>query len=596
MDDDGDAPLELLDSGDSQLPRTQSHDGISEDVVSFGRRHNLMHKLKVFEKAAALLQTDTSPDELPNITATEVEALDQENHRRWNQPWTLYLTIFMCSLGAIEQGMAQTSMNGANLYFPAQLGIGNNTPRDNFIVGLINSGMYLSIGIFGATGSVPINLRFGRRGAIFFASILCLVSNIGCALSQNWQTLLAFRVLLGAGLGINISTISVYAAESAPAYIRGGLATSWQMFTAFGIFLGFVANLAVYSQKDPWRSQLAIPIAPVVPLIAGIFLCPESPAWLANRKGRLDLAFLTLCRLRNTELQAAKEVYATEMLSRNKFTGKSKTTFINKLRDMILIPRVRNATVAAYVVQLSQQLCGINIIAFYSSVIFSDAGFSTYGALFASTIFGFLNFIGAFPAVWAMDSLGRRSLLLLTLPFMAVTMLTAGLSFDIPKDNQAHLGVLATMIYLFCVEYSPGMGPVPAAYCAEVFPASHREVGVSFSVTVASFWSSLLSLTFPAILATLGARNTFVLYAGFNVLALILVFFLVPETRLKSLDELDEVFEVSMIEFAKYQTAEYLPWWTRRYVLRQKGAELGVFRPEDEYTRLDPGHNVGETP
>jgi MFS family permease len=90
--------------------------------------------------------------------------------------------------------------------------------------------------------------------------------------------------------------------------------------------------------------------------------------------------------------------------------------------------------------------------------IFSDAGFSLFGALLASCVFGFLNFVGAFPAIWTMDTLGRRSLLLLTLPVMAVTMLATGLSFSIPPENPAHFAVLAILIYAFCLEYSPGMG------------------------------------------------------------------------------------------------------------------------------------------
>lgn len=94
----------------------------------------------------------------------------------------------------------------------------------------------------------------------------------------------------------------------------------------------------------------------------------------------------------------------------------------------------------------------------FSFQIFLQSGFSTFGALLASCVFGFVNFIGAFPAVWTMDTLGRRALLLLTLPLMALTMFAAGLSFYIPNENAAHLVVLASLIYLFCAEYSPGMG------------------------------------------------------------------------------------------------------------------------------------------
>ncbi len=95
--------------------------------------------------------------------------------------------------------------------------------------------------------SEPINNRLGRRGAIFVGTLICLISNIGSALSQSWPMLLMFRLFLGAGLAVNSSTINPYAAECAPATIRGGLAVSWQMWTAFGIFLGFGANVSVFS-------------------------------------------------------------------------------------------------------------------------------------------------------------------------------------------------------------------------------------------------------------------------------------------------------------------------------------------------------------
>jgi sugar porter (SP) family MFS transporter len=447
----------------------------------------------------------------------------------------------------------------------------------------------------GAWLSEPINGRFGRRGAIFTASLICLIANIASALSRSWQALLAFRFLLGAGLGINTSTISILAAECAPPYIRGGLAVSWQMFTAFGIFLGFVANVAVYNLNSPWRLQLFFPFIPTLPLVGLVFLCPESPAWLMGN-GRYDLAFLALRRVRNTDLQAAREVYSTYIQNQDCPKIGCGTTYARKLIELFTIPRIRRATVASYTVMLSQQLCGINIIAFYSSSIFSDAGFSTFGALLASTIFGFINFIGAFPAVWTMDTMGRRSLLLLTLPLMAVTMFAAALSFSIPKESPAHFGLLAVMIYLFCAEYSPGMGPVPVAYSAEIFPILHRDVGMSFAVSVANIWASVLSLTFPTILLALKPRGTFSLYAVLNVLAFVLVFLFVPETKMKTLDELDEVFSVPSRRFVTHQTLEYLPRWILQYLSRQKEADLRDLGAALEYEPVDQDtENLAET-
>ena len=319
-----------------------------------------------------------------------------------------------------------------------------------------------------------------------------------------------------------------------------------------------------------------------------LHMCPESPAWYLKHGDRYDLAFLSLGRLRNTELQAAKELYSTyhQQLVKKKITDRKEISFSRRILDLFVVPRIRRATTASYVVMLSQQLCGINIVAFFSSTIFFDAGFSSFGALLASCVFGFINFLGAFPAVWTMDSLGRRSLLLLTLPVMAVTLLATGLSFNISTENPLHFGLLTTLIYLFCALYSPGMGPVPNTYSAEVFPLSHREIGMSFAVATANFWATILSLTFPQILTTLKSQGAFALYAGLNVLAVVLVFLFLPETRLKSLEELDDVFSIPTRTFVKYQLTEYLPWFVKRYILRQKEAELRPLTSGEEYREL----------
>ena len=491
-------------------------------------------------------------------------------------------------------------MNGANLSFPAALGLTSGpdaTAKDTFIVGLINSAIYLSVGLWGAWLSEPLNNRFGRRGTIFIGSVCCAVANGGSAVSASWGWLLFFRLLLGTGLGVNASTVSVYAAECAPAAIRGGLAVSWQMWTAFGIFLGFVANVAVYEYgfgEEAWRWQLGAPFLPVVPLLGMVWLCPEAPAWYV-KKGRYDLAYRSLSRLRNAEILAAREIYAGYLQSQAKprSTARfdSSSSYMSKIVDLFTVPRIRNATLASSTVMLAQQLCGINIITFFSSTIFEEAGFSALGALVASCIFGLINFLGAFPAIWTMDTLGRRSLLLWTLPFMALTMLGAGLSFKLPEGD-LQFGTLAVLIYLFCAEYSPGMGPVPSAYSAEVFPLSHREVGMGLAVATANFWAAVLSLTFPGLLAGLGSAGAFELYAALNVLALCLVYLFVRETKRKTLEELDEVFAAGLVIHLKFLVGQQLPWLWRRYVLRKEEAGDKPTLEGSEYRGLYQDENV----
>lgn len=578
----------------TELAESASAGQQPSDVVEFAKSNNLSHKLDLFQRASVLVESGASAEEVVELSESEVTALQQEKDHKWTQPWPLYLVITACSTAAIEQGWSQTGMNGANLYFPKDLGVDGGSSRDAYIVGSINSAIYLSTAVLGAWVSGPLNNRAGRRGALFVGSLTCLLSTAASGLSQSWGQLLACRLVLGVGLGINASTAAVYAAECSPAPIRGGLAVSWQMSCAFGIFLGFAGNIAMYGHGwSTWRLQLALALLPTLPILFVLYLAPESPAWYIKKSCRYDLAFQSLRRLRKTELQAARDVYATYLQdqARGQVWG-AKSPFLKQLTELFTVPRIRRATLAACVVMLSQQLCGINIVSFYSSIIFADAGFSPLGALFASCVFGFINFVGAIPAIWTMDTLGRRALLLITLPPMALTMLATSFSFGIPEDSPAHFILLATLIYLFCAEYSPGMGPVPNTYSAEVFPLSHREIGMSMAVATTNVWASLLSVTFPRILASLKPQGAFFLYAVLNLLAATLVFFFVPETRQRTLEGLDEVFSVPTWRFIRYQTTDFLPWFFKFYVCRQRSAELPAIVLSDEYRELGQNDEV----
>jgi len=208
--------------------------------------------------------------------------------------------------------------------------------------------------------------------------------------------------------------------------------------------------------------------------------------------------------------------------------------------------------------------------------VFSDAGASRIGSLLASFGFGLVNFVFAWPAIWTIDTYGRRTLLLFTFPQMAWTLLGAGLCNLIPGDGSgsAHLGLVAFFIYLFAAFYSPGEGPVPFTYSAEVFPLSHREVGMGWAVATCLFWAAVLSITFPLMLSAMTITGAFGFYAGLNVIAFCMIFLFVPETKQRTLEELDYVFAVPTRKHVSYQLTVALPWWFRRYVFFQKGATL----------------------
>lgn len=349
---------------------------------------------------------------------------------------------------------------------------------------------------------------------------------------------------------------------------------SWQMWTAFGIFLGFCANLAVYQVGDiAWRLQIGSACLPAIPLTLGIYFCPESPRWYM-KKNRYGKAYSSLKRLRFTELQAARDLYYIHAQLQMESEVLGKNNYLTRFVQLFTIPRVRRATLASFVVMIAQQMCGINIVAFYSSTVFRQANATEREALIASFGFGLVNFVFAWPAVWTIDTFGRRSLLLATFPQMAWTLLAAGFSFYIPESSSARLGVIALFVYLFAAFYSVGEGPVPYVLSAEVFPLSHREVGMGWAVATTLFWAAVLSITFPRILEAFTPTGAFGFYAGLNVTALVMIFHFVPETKQRTLEELDYIFAVPTKKFIQYQWTQAVPWWFKRWILWRKGAQL----------------------
>lgn len=475
-------------------------------VDAFAEEKGLTEFAPLLRKGALVAQDPNNYEDITGeyaLTPEETEHLRNEVLHKWRQPKSLYFTIITCSIGAAVQGWDQTGSNGANLDFPTAFGIDGDSNHDTFIVGLVNAAPYIASALLGCWMADPLNHYFGRRGTIFFSAVFCFGSVIGSAFCQTWEELFATRLLLGIGMGSKAATCPIYAAENSPAAIRGALVMTWQMWTAFGIWLGFCANLAVANTGSiSWRLQLGSAFIPAVPLLILIYFCPESPRWYM-KKNRYPEAYKSLLRLRNDPLQAARDLYYIHSQLEIEMEVIGKSNYVTRFIQLFTIPRVRRATLASFVVMLAQQMCGINIIAFYSSTIFKEAGASPINALLASWGFGLINFIFAWPAIWTIDTFGRRPLLLFTFPNMAWCLLAAGLCSLIPNDNTAHLALVALFIYIFAMFYSPGEGPVPFTYSAEVFPLSHREVGMGWAVATCLFWAAVLSITFPTMKETM---------------------------------------------------------------------------------------------
>ncbi|CAF9916300.1 MAG: hypothetical protein HETSPECPRED_002817 [Heterodermia speciosa] len=381
---------------------------LQRDVRAFARSKGLEDHLDLLKKGAQIAKDPRYFETIPGVTDEEKQALRDEKSHRFRQPFALYLTIIVCSIGAAVQGWDQTGANGANLNWPQAFGLDQHVrPNDVWIIGLVNAAPYLAAALIGCWLSHPLNHRVGRRGTIFFSAWFCFLSVLGSAFTQTWVQLLICRLLLGVGMGAKASTIPVLAAENSPASIRGSLVMGWQLWVAFGIFLGFTANLILFQVGTiAWRLQFGSAFLPAVPLLIGIYFCPESPRWYIKKNRYLD-AFTALQRLRNTSLQAARDLYyihaqvrleemmlgdgdvlVSEGEKRYSRTGRYSSRFV----QLFSIARIRRATLAAFVVMIAQQMCGINIMAFYSSTLFVDAKASERSALLVSWGFGLINF------------------------------------------------------------------------------------------------------------------------------------------------------------------------------------------------------------
>ncbi|KAJ0290720.1 hypothetical protein CBS470a_003764 [Colletotrichum nupharicola] len=378
------------------------------DVEHFARDKGLDEYLPMLKKGALVAQDPTGYEEIDGTEALEpdeIQVLRDEVLHKWRIPKILYLTIITCSIGAAVQGWDQTGSNGANLSFPTVFGIGSNSHHDTLLVGLVNSAPYIGSAFIGCWLSDPLNNWVGRRGTIFFAANFCI-----------W--LLACRLLLGIGMGAKASTVPIFAAENSP-----------------------VGDIA-------WRLQLGSAFIPAVPLALLIYACPESPRWYI-KKNQYANAMKSLLRLRNHPIQAARDIYYIHIQLQVEAEIIGRSNYAKRFVELFTIPRVRRATLASFTVMVAQQMCGINIIAFYSSTIFKEAGTSEFNALLASFGFGMVNFLFAWPAIWTIDTFGRRSLLLGTFPMMAWTLLAAGLCTLIPGTGGVHLGLVALFVYLF---------------------------------------------------------------------------------------------------------------------------------------------------
>lgn len=399
---------------------------------------------------------------------------------------------------------------------------------------------------------------------------------------NNWWHLLIARFFLGFGIGIKSATVPIYAAESAPKRIRGSLVMLWQFFTAFGIMMGYISSLAFYNvetNKVPnglqWRLMLGSAAIPAIIVLFLVPFVPESPRWLMENN-KHEQSFKALCKLRKNRLIAARDCLYQFITSYNHLNQQNLSSK-KKLKELFVIRRNRNGLICACIAMFMQQFCGINVIAYYSSSIFIESGFTEIIAMVASLVFGIINVVFSIPAFFTIDKFGRRFLLLVTYPLMALFLLvsTIGFTLDPEKNEKARLFMIIVGIYLFTTVYSSGEGAVAFTYAAEAFPMYVKEIGMSFATATCWFFNFILAFTWPRFVNALTVVGAFGFYAFWNIIGFFLVYFFMPETKNLSLEELNRVFSINLYHHAiiKFKTLKFL-FRSKRYTKKKSNKNL----------------------
>ncbi|KAF7679855.1 general substrate transporter [Alternaria burnsii] len=566
-----------------------SHDKMLRHAETFIQRSGLRDYREHLRKGASLAQSRKLFDNGDSghggmiLDDKEREALRKEySDNRWDQfdqPKRLYFLVACCSLGAAVQGWDQTAVNGAQIYFQEPLGIDKNTN----LLGLVNGAPYLCCAL-ACCLNYPLNRYLDRRGVIFAT---CLISSVTCllqAFSRTWWHLFLARFALGFGIGPKSATIPIYAAEAAPENIRGALVMMWQMWTAFGIMCGYLSGVAFAKVAGDlkWRLMLGSPMVLPLLVVLYIYALPESPRILlakaqksgTNAQEFYEEAFLALKSLRNSKVQAARDLILIDYLleEETKIMEKQSRFF-----ELFTVDRCRRALTASVICMFLQQMCGVNVTVYYSSKIMKEnANLPDRRALLLSAGFGLINFLFAFPAVWTIDTFGRRNLLLFTFPFMAIFQCIMVIAVSLP-DGTPRRALAIVGMYLFGIAYSPGEGPVPFVYSAESMPLYNRDYGMGIVTAINWLFNFIVSFTWPSMSNSdkgFGPSGAFAWYAVWCLIGWWLILLFVPETKDLTLEELDQVFEKPTKDYIKHGL-DQLRWFIGYHVLRKRGMKNG---------------------
>ncbi|CZR44796.1 uncharacterized protein FPRO_14548 [Fusarium proliferatum ET1] len=450
-----------------------------------------------------------------------------------------WLLVAFASMGGLLSGLDQSLISGANLFLPDDLGL---TEHEN---SLVNSGMPLGA-VGGALLLSPANEYFGRKGAIIISIILYTIGAALEAGSINFGMIVSSRVILGLGVGLEGGTVPVYVAETVERRIRGNLVSLYQFNIALGEVLGYAVGAIFLNVPGNWRYILGSSLLFSTIMFFGMLFLPESPRFLIHQKRHLD-AYKVWKRIRGIEDHESREefyVMSASVISEENAVAEGAKNHRFPWMDFFTEPRARRALVYANIMILLGQLTGVNAIMYYMSVLMNQIGFDKKESNYMSLVGGGSLLLGTIPAIFLMERFGRRFWAITMLPgfFIGLVLIGVSYQFDVKTQLQTVEGLYLSglIIYMgFFGSYACLTWVVPS----EVYPTYLRSYGMTTSDALLFLASFVVTYNFTAMQNAMGRTGLALgFYGGIAFVGEIYQIFFMPETKNKTLEEIDVVF------------------------------------------------------
>jgi sugar porter (SP) family MFS transporter len=451
----------------------------------------------------------------------------------------LIVISLITTIGGFSFGFDTTIASGAIGFIKQQFAL--NADWEGWVVSSALFGC-----IAGAAVAGPLTDKLGRKVILLLAAVFLTVSCIWCMFPSSACQLVIARIIGGIGIGITSMAAPVYISEIAPAKLRGRLVSFYQLSITLGILFAFLVNtIILYCAGDKagviteergtflnwifvselWRGMLGTEAIPAVLFLILLAIIPESPRWLAER-GFTDKAFDILVRINGRD-EAQKEMKDINEIIKQQTGGLSQ----------LLEPMFRRPLAICILLPTFAHLSGIAAVMYFAPKILSEAGLSLGGSFGAAITIGIINCLFTFLAIWKIDKFGRRPLLLGGIFGAFVSLLVVGILFRMNITHK-YLVLIPILSYIACFAFS--FGPGVWVVISEVFPTRTR--GVAVGVGALALWvvAFVISQTLPRLIETVGAGNTFLIYAFLTAPALWFVYSIIPETKGKTLEEIEQ--------------------------------------------------------